>query len=591
MRGARRRRYGSGGGSAALAAALLLGCAPPAPEAPAPSPGYDLLIRGGRIVDGTGNAWYHGDVAVRGDRIVRVARPGLIPDRVAREVVDASGLVVAPGFLDINGQGDTGLLRDGRALNKIFQGITTEIMGEGSTPAPRTGREEIDPGDTVALRRDREWRRFGGWLEEVAARGTAVNVAAFVGGGTVRRYAMGLEARPPTGAELDTMRAVTARAMEDGALGIATALIYPPGAFSGTDELVELARVAGAHGGIYISHIRSESDRLLHALAEAVEIGRRSGTAVEIFHLKAAGVDNWALEDAAVALIDSARSEGIDVAAAMYPYTAASTSLTACLPPWTQEDGRLLENLADSLARARIASEIAAGPPEDWENWCLLATPEGSVVTGVSSDENRGLQGRSLARIAAERGTSWIDAALDLLIEEEGDVSMVYFAMSEENVRMQLRLPWIKFGTDAGVWDPEEAESMTHPRAYGSYPRILGRYVRDEGVLGLEEAVRKMSWAVADRVGLRDRGQIREGFFADIVVFDPETIAETATFTDPHRLATGVRHLFVNGEAVIRDGEYGGARPGRFLRGPGVATLPSASEAERLGPGLHPDVR
>ncbi|MDT8342410.1 MAG: D-aminoacylase [Longimicrobiales bacterium] len=566
---------------AALAGALGIGaCAAGpggSPEAALPAvPGavpdgaWDVLLAGGRLVDGTGNPWRYADVAIRGDRIAAVLPAGTADARRARAVLDVSGLVVAPGFVDINGQGDTGLLADGRALNKLHMGVTTELMGESNTPAPVNARTlgPVDPADTTAVRRARDWTRFGAWLEEMEAGGVALNVGSFLGGTTVRRYAMGMREGAPDAAALDTMRAVTRRAMEEGALGVATALIYPPGAYAGTGELVEVARAVARHGGVYISHIRSESAGLLGALDEAIEIGRRSGAPVEIYHLKAAGVANWPLQGVAVQRIEAARAAGVDVQAALYPYTAASTSLQACLPPWSAADGRLRERLRDPGARARMAAEMTA-PAVEWENWCALSTPAGAMIVGVSRHENRALVGKTLADLAEARGRPWAEAVLDLLVEE-GNVGMVYFAMDEANVRDLLRQPWIKFGSDAGVWDPARAEGMTHPRAYGTYPRILGRYVREEGVLTLEDAVRKMTSAVADRVGLAGRGTVRAGYYADLVVFDAETVAETATFTDPHRLARGVVHLFVNGTAVLRDGAYTGARPGRFLRGPGA---------------------
>jgi len=530
---------------------------------------WDILVVNGRVVDGTGNAWRYADVALAGDRIAAVLPPGSADQSRADEVVDASGHVVAPGFIDLNGQGDRGLLDDGRALNKLYMGVTTELMGESNTPAPLNANVtgSTPPGDDVERRRRREWTRFGAWLEEMEAGGVSVNVGSFIGGTTVRRYAMGFREGRPDAEELDTMRAVTRRAMEDGALGVATGLIYPPGSYAGTDELVVIAQEVARHGGLYISHIRSESGGLLGALREAVQIGRRAGVPVEIYHLKAAGVDNWGLQNDAVALIDRARASGVDIQAAMYPYTAASTSLQACLPPWTSADGLLAENLRDPEVRPRIVAEMSA-PPQGWENWCALATPSGAMMVGLSR-KNRELTGLTLEELAGRRGVPWSEAVLDLLVEE-GNVGMVYFAMSDENVAGLLSQPWMKFGSDAGIHDPSTAVGMTHPRAYGTYPRILGRYVRDEGRLSLEEAVRKMTSAVADRVGLERRGQLREGWFADLVVFDPETVAEVATFTDPHQLSQGVRHLFVNGEAVLKDGQFTGASPGRFVRGPGA---------------------
>ena len=568
------RRPARTGRTALLAASLLLGgCASGGPSIEALGPGgdapWDLLLVNGRLVDGTGNAWRYADVAVSGDRVAAVLPPGTADRARAREVLDVSGHVVAPGFIDLNGQGDTGLLRDGRALNKLYMGVTTEIMGESNTPAPLN--DNVTGGaparDETEERRRREWTRFGAWLEEMEAGGVSVNVASFLGGTTVRRYAMGLREGTPSPAELDTMLAVTARAMEDGALGVATALIYPPGAYAGTEELVHVAGEVARHGGVYISHIRSESAGLLDALDEAVEIGRRGRVPVEVYHLKAAGVDNWDLQAEAIALIDRARAGGVDIQAAMYPYTAASTSLQACLPPWASADGRLEDNLRDPAARVRIIREMSA-PPEGWENWCALSTPEGAMMVGLSR-RNRDLTGKTLAELAEDRGVPWAEAVLDLLIDE-GNVGMVYFAMAEENVQELLGQPWMKFGSDSGIQDPENATGMTHPRGYGTYPRILGRYVREEGVLPLEEAVRKMTSAVADRVGLQRRGLLREGWFADVVVFNPAGISELATFTEPHQLSRGVTHLLVNGELVVRDGEFTGASPGRFLRGPGA---------------------
>ncbi len=556
-----------------LAGTVLTGACASGPGALDPAPsggGWDVLITGGRLVDGTGNPWRWADVAIAGDRIVRIGAPGALDPARAGRVIDASGRVVAPGFADLNGQSDEALLADGRAVSKLYMGVTTEIMGESNTPAPWKAYNDgpPDPNDTTAVRRAVEWDRFGGWLEEIETGGVAVNVASFIGGTTVRRYAMGFREGAPSPAELDTMRAVTARAMEDGALGVATALIYPPGAYAGTDELVEISEVVANYGGVYITHLRSESYGLMTALDEAVEIGRRASVPVEIYHLKAAGTENWDRLDDAIARIDAARAEGLDVQAAMYPYTAASTSLQACLPPWASADGLLRDNLSDPESRARIVADMT-GPPDAYENWCRLSTPEGALIVGVSS-ANADLIGATLDELAERRGKPWAEAVIDLLIEE-GNAGMVYFAMSDDNVREKLRQPWIKIGSDAGARDPATATGMTHPRAYGTYPRILGLYVRDEGVIGLEDAVRKMTSAVMDRVGLEARGLVREGYFADIVVFDPETIDEVTTYTDPHQLSTGVSHVLVNGVPVMLDGELTDARPGRFLRGPGAA--------------------
>ena len=541
---------------------------PPAYEA-AVGGTWDLLFVGGRLVDGSGNPWRYADVAVRGERIVRVAPAGTLDRSDAHEVLDITGRVLAPGFIDLNGQSDNMYLEDGSALSKLFQGITTEIMGESNTPAPLApGERATHASDSVATRRTREWQRFSGWLEEMEARGVALNVGSFLGGTTVRRIAMGQSARTPTEGDLETMREVTAAAMADGAFGVATALIYPPGAYAETEELVEIARVVHEHGGVYITHMRSESYFILDALNEAIEIGERSGVPVEIFHLKVAGRDNWDLTDAVLEAIADARARGIDVSAGMYPYTAASTGLTACFPPWVQADGGLYRNLADPQARERIRTEMT-GPPTRWENWCRLAGPEGSVIATVSNPDHVRWIGRSLAEVAAERDVPWVDAAMDLVLNDRSRVGMIYHAMDEDRMRQKMALPYMKFGTDGSGWNPSRAGGQPHPRAYGSYPRILGRYVRDEGVLTLEDAVRKSSWAAAERIGLVDRGLVVEGFVADLVVFDPETIAERSTFERPHQLAEGVEHLYVNGVAVITHGRATSARPGRFLRGPG----------------------
>jgi N-acyl-D-amino-acid deacylase len=551
-----------------------------------PADPWDLLLVGGRVVDGTGNSWRWADVALHGDRIAAVAPPGLLDPEFALTVLDVSGLVVTPGFIDINGQSDTHYLNDGSALSKLFQGVTTEIMGESNSPAPVNSRTlgSVNPSDPTAVRRAREWQRFAGWLEEMEAGGVALNVGSFLGGTTVRRYAMGAGEGAPTPAQIDTMRAVTARAMEDGAFGVSSALIYPPGSYAGTHELIQIATVVAEHGGIYITHLRSESYRILEALDEAAEIGLQAGVPVEIYHLKAAGVDNWHLTDQIIERIEDARSRGIDMAASMYPYTAASTSLTACLPPWSQADGRLFANLGDPVMRARIRAEML-GPPSDWENWCRLATAEGSVVSTVSQVEHIPLVGRNLEEVARVLGVSdWAEAAMELILRDRSNVGMIYFAMSEEELRRKLVLPWMKFGTDGAGWNPARGGRQVHPRAFGTYPRILGTYVRDEGLLPLEDAVRKASAAVADRIGLVDRGYLKAGQFADLAVFDLDLVEDRSTY-GRNQLASGVVHLFVNGEAVILGGEATGARPGRFVRGPGATEFNPPSQTPASVPG------
>ncbi|MEA2586757.1 MAG: N-acyl-D-amino-acid deacylase [Thermomicrobiales bacterium] len=546
-----------------------------------PSDQITTLITGARIVDGTGNPWFYGDVAIAVDRISAIAPQGSIDPNRAGEVVDANGLVVCPGFIDIQSHSIIPFLTDRRSLSKATQGVTTEIMGEDWTPAPFGGRiatpfeegarRRVGAAFDEWLERARGWTRFGDWLSDLEARGVSVNVGSFLGGSTVREYGKGYDLGEATPAELEVMRGVIAEAMEDGAFGLATALIYPPGAFAGTEELVSLCEVVAAARGVHITHIRSEEDRLLEALDEAIHIARRTGVATEIYHLKAAGERNWQKMPAAIAMIDAARAEGLDVGADMYPYEAAGTGLTACVPPWASADGRLYDNLRDPTMRERIKKAMLE-PVPDWENFAAIAGPENILIASLGRPEHKQYEGLRLSEIAGARGQDWVDAALDLLAAEGQDIFTFYVMMSDENIQLQLRQPWMKIGTDAGGVDPTWARSLglAHPRAYGSYPRILGRYVRDLGALPLEDAVRKMSSAVADRLGLRDRGLLRTGMMADVVVFDSSTVTDHATYDDPHRLSTGVLHVWVNGVQVLRDGQHTGALSGRRVYGPGA---------------------
>ena len=558
------------------------------PRAPSPAPEpiseveYDLIIENGQLVDGTGSAWYYGDLAVTDGRIARITPRGMLKDFSATERIDASEHVVAPGFIDIQSHSRYAFLQgDGRVISKVTQGITTEILGEGTTNAP------VNPGGLGPPRDDefdRLIRSFSGergfdvWLRAMEANGTSTNQGSFLGASTVRSYAAGMRMGPATPAELDTMKAIVRRAMEDGAFGIASALIYPPGSFASTEELVEIAGAMADYGGVYITHMRSEADQFLEAIDEAIEIGVRAGVPVEIYHLKAGGRRNWHKAPLAISKIDSVRAAGVDVQANMYPYIAGGTGLTACFPPWASANGRLFDNLADDEVRARIRSEIESRT-ESWENLCALATPSGVLVLGVDKPENRKYAGRYLGDIAAEMDRDWIDAAMELVLAERQRVGTIYFLMSEENLSLQMQQSWIKFGTDAGGVDPETTGVLVHPRSYGTYPRILGRYVREQGVISLEDAIRKMSSAVATRLSIQDRGVLREGFWADVVVFDPKTIIDRATYEAPHQLSLGVRHVFVNGVAVVRDSRHTGAKPGMIVRGPGYqapAVAPSS---------------
>jgi dihydroorotase/N-acyl-D-amino-acid deacylase len=537
----------------------------------------DILITGGRIIDGTGNPWRYGDVAIQGDRIVDVAPPAQIRPEQAREVVDAHGMVVCPGFIDIQSHSILTLMRDGRSLSKITQGVTTEIMGEAWTPAPFGGQIDDPLGNALVVQdatawaeRAREWRRFGDWLAALATHGVAPNIGSFLGGGTLRQYACGMRMGRATPDELATMRRVMAEAMDDGAFGVAYALIYPPDSFADTDEIVAVCEVVAEHCGVYITHVRSEAEQLVEAIGEAITIGKRANLPVEIYHLKAAGRPNWHLMPAAIAAIEEARATGVDVTADMYPYAASGTGLSALLPPWADADGRLYQNLADPVMRAKIRAEVLE-PSGDWEAMAHNTTPAGVMPIGFRLPEHQTYVGMRLSAIAELRGQHWVDAALDLLAAEGQRISTIYFSMDEANVRMQLGLPWIKIATDAGGQDPAWAAALgpVHPRGYGTYPRVLGRYVRDEQALALEDAVRKMTLAVADRLGLRERGLLRAGCYADIVVFDPATIADHATFDAPHQLASGVRDVWVNGVRVLLAGTHTGATPGRVVGGSG----------------------
>ena len=538
---------------------------------------FDTLIRGGRVVDGSGNPWFYGDVAIAGDRIAAVTPPGRIPPEQARETVEAGGMVVCPGFIDIQSHSIMPLMIDGRSLSKITQGVTTEIMGEAWTPAP-FGGQIADPLDGALFthsvpgwrERARGWRRFRDWLEAMVGHGVTPNIGSFLGGGTLRRYGCGMRMGVPTPNELDLMRRAMAEAMEDGAFGVSYALIYAPDAFAETDELIEICRVVARYGGLYITHIRSEGSHLLEGLAEAIDIGRIAGLPVEIYHLKASGRDNWHKMPEVIRMIEAARADGLDVTADMYPYAASGTGLTSVLPPWADADGRLYENLADPAMRARIRDEVLR-PSGDWEAMVAANGPGAVMPVGFELPEHRQYVGRRLSDIAAMRGQEWPDAVLDLLLAERQRISTIYFTMSEENVRAQLGLPWIKIATDAGGFDPAwaTAHGPVHPHSYGTFTRVLGRYVRDERLLTLQDAVRKMTSAVADRLALRDRGTLRAGCFADVVVFDRQTVADRATFEDSHQLSTGVRDVWINGVRALRDGAHTGATPGRIVDGPG----------------------
>ncbi|MEZ4864453.1 MAG: D-aminoacylase [Caldilineaceae bacterium] len=539
---------------------------------------FATLIQNAKIVDGTGNPWFYGDIALQGDQIAAITPRGQITPDQAGDVVNAAGKVVCPGFIDILSHSILPLMVDPRCLSKITQGVTTEIMGEGSTPGPIN--EKIDlramrshPFAKLApewIERMPTWTRFRDWLEALAERGVSPNIGSFLGGGTLRQYAMGMEMGEPDADQLAVMRRTMAEAMEDGALGVSCALIYPPSAYSSTDELVEVCKVVSEYNGIYITHIRSEADGLIEGIEEALEIGRRANLPVEIYHLKAAGKRNWPKMAQVIEMINAARAAGQDITADMYTYPAAGTGLSSILPPWSAAGGKFFDNLRDPVMRAKIRAE-ALHPSGGWEAMVELCGPEGVMPIGFTKPENQQYVAKRLSEIAVMRGQAWIDAAFDLFLAEEQRISTIYYMMTDDNLRLQLQQPWIMFGTDAGGLDPLWAAPTGpyHPRAYGTYTRVLGRFVREEKVLPLEDAVRKMSASVAQRLGIRDRGLLREGMLADVVIFDPATVADRATFEDPHQLSVGVTDVWVNGVRVLQMGEHTGATPGRIVDGPG----------------------
>jgi N-acyl-D-amino-acid deacylase len=534
-------------------------------------PRYDVIIRHGTVYDGSGGPGIAADVAISGDTIAAVG--DLARARAALEV-DAGGLAVAPGFINMLSWATESLLEDGRSQSDIRQGVTLEVFGEGWSMGPLNDAMKADAvaqqGD---LRFEIAWTTLGEYLEHLERRGVATNVASFVGATTVRIHEVGYADRAATPDELARMEALVRDAMREGALGVGSSLIYAPAFYAPTSELIALARVAGAHGGLYISHMRSEGARLLEAVEELITIAREAGVPAEIYHLKAAGEANWPKMDTVIAMVERARADGLRITADMYTYPAGATGLDAAMPPWVQEGGldAWVERLRDPAVRRRVAREMAT-PTDRWENLYLSAgSPERVILGEFRQDSLKHLTGRTLAEVAALRGTSPEVTAMDLVVADHSRVGAVYFLMSEDNIRRQIALPWVSFGSDAGSLAPEGAflRANPHPRAYGNFARVLGKYVRDERALSLEEAIRRMTSFPAATLGLRRRGSLTTGYLADVVVFDPATVEDRATFAEPHQYATGVRHVFVNGTRVLADGEHTGALPGRVVRGPG----------------------
>ncbi|KPJ95720.1 MAG: aminoacylase [Gemmatimonas sp. SG8_17] len=535
------------------------------------APHYDVVIRGGTIYDGSGGEPFVGDLAIKADSIVAV---GEVASGRARSEIDATGLAVSPGFINMLSWATEPLIEDGRSQSDIRQGVTLEVFGEGWSEGPLN---ETMKQDQLALQGDIkyeiEWTTLAEYLDYLVQRGISTNIASFVGATTVRIHEIGYEDRPPTAEELERMRQLVRQAMEEGAVGLASALIYTPAFFAQTDELVELAKVAAEYDGMYISHMRSEGNRLLEALDEFLTIAREAGIRSEIYHLKAAGRSNWTKLGQLIETVEQAREQGLEITADMYTYTAGATGLDAAMPPWVQEGGQKewIERLKDPAVRMRVRGEMSS-PTDDWENLYYAAgSPENILLVGFKTDSLKPLTGRTLAEVAAMRGKSPEETAMDLVIQDDSRVGTVYFLMSEENVRRQIALPWVSFCSDAGSLAPEGVflESNPHPRAYGNFIRLLGKYVRDEGVISLQEAIRRLTSLPAHTLRIRRRGSLVPGYYADVVVFDPVTVQDHASFDDPHQYATGVRHVLVNGVQVLDGGEHTGATPGRVVRGPG----------------------
>ena len=551
-----------------LVAALTFSFDPPARSAQA---SFDIIIRGGTVYDGTGAPGRRADVGIQGDRIGAI---GDLTSVQATSVVDATGLAVAPGFINMLSWSTESLLVDGRSQGEIREGVTTQIFGEGSSMGPLTAemkRRAIEQmGD---LKYSITWTSLSEYLNQLEERGVSQNVASYIGATTIREHVIGLEDKQATPAQLEEMRALVRGEMEAGAMGIGSSLIYAPAFYASTEELIELCKVAAQYHGKYISHIRSEGNRLLESIDELIRISREANIPAEVYHLKAAGQANWAKMDRVIARIEAARKEGLKITADMYTYPAGSTGLDASMPPWVLDGGydAAYKRLADPAMRKKIAAAIRA-PSNDWENLYLAAgSPDRVLLVEFKSDTLKPLTGKTLAEAARLRGEDPVDTIMNLVLEDRSRVGTVYFMISEDNIRKEIVLPWVSFGSDASSMAPELpfTKSSTHPRAYGNFARVLGKYVRDDRVLTMADAIRKLSGLPATNLELDRRGFLKEGMFADVVVFDPATIADRATFDNPHQYATGMRQVFVNGSQVIKNGEHTGAKPGRALWGPG----------------------
>ena len=557
-------------GLAALSMLTPLFAAQPLTQSQNPA-SFDVIIKGGTLYDGTGAEPKHVDLAIRGDRIAGI---GDFKTAKAKTIVEANGLAVAPGFINMLSWSNESLIQDGRSQSELRQGVTTEVMGEGESMGPVNDRvREHMLREQADIKYEIKWNTLAEYLRYLETRGVSCNVASFIGATTIRENVIGFEDKAPTPEQLDQMRELVRKEMEAGALGIGTSLIYPPAFYAKTEELIELSKVAAKYQGKYISHMRSEGNQLLEALDELIRISREAGIPAEVYHIKAAGQQNWGKLDNLLSRIETAQKDALKIRADMYTYTAAGTGLDACLPPWTEDGGypALFKRLRDPVTREKIKAEVSKDS-DAWENLYIAAgSPDKILLVGFKSEKLKPLTGKSLAEVANMRSKDPIETLMDLIAEDESRVGTIYFLMSEENVKKELAKPWISFGSDESSQAPEGVflKSNPHPRAYGNFARVLGKYGRDEKVIPLNEAVRRLSGLPATNLGLDDRGFIKEGMFADVVVFDPTTIADRATFEKPHQYAVGVKHVFVNGVQVIKDGEHTGAKPGRALWGPG----------------------
>ena len=561
----RPRLLKAGGILSALVALLV-------PAATVRAADYDVIIRGGMVYDGSGGKPRLADVGIRGDKVATI---GDLAKASATRVLDAKGLAVAPGFINMLSWSNDSFMVDGRSQGEIRQGVTTEIFGEGESMGPYTEEmkriREEGMGD---IKYKIEWTSLSDFLQYMEKRGISPNLASYIGAGTVRENVIGLDDKKATPAQMEQMRELVRKEMKAGALGIGSSLIYAPAVYADTNELIELSKVAAQYQGKYISHMRSEGDRLLEGVDEVIRIAREAKIPAEIYHLKAAGEANWNKLDAVIQKVEAARKEGLKITADMYTYTAGATGFDACLPPWSRSGGAdaIFKRLEDPATRARISAEMKVKGP-DWENICVAAgSSDRILLLEFKSEVLKPLQGKTLAEVAAMRGAKdWTEVIMDLVHEDRTRVGVAFFMMSEENVRKQVKLPWVSFASDAGSLATEGVflKSKTHPRAYGNFSRLLGRYVRDEKLIPLEEAIRRLAALPAANLGLDRRGLLREGMFADVVAFDPLTIADRATYAEPHQYSVGMKHVLVNGTPVLVDGEHTGAKPGRALYGPG----------------------